>query len=257
MGISDSDHEKYKEFIFHIDTHPMICIDVANGYTNKVRHFIRKIRDTYRPVIMAGNVVTIEGVSRLAEAGADIIKIGIGPGSVCTTRKMTGTGYPQFSAVLECAEFVDKYLKNIRIVADGGITCPGDAAKAFAAGADYVMIGGEFAGHDEGGGSPCSVLGDISPIMSNNSYYTTHRKFYGMASKTAQDMYNGGVADYRASEGKEVLVPYRGPIANTLSNYLGGLRSACTYQGVRNLSDISINAKFIRVSRQLNNIFGN
>jgi GMP reductase len=186
--------------------------------------------------IMAGNVVTPEQVHELSLIGVDIVKVGIGPGSVCTTRKLTGIGYPQFSAVLECADVHS-------VCADGGITCPGDVAKAFGAGADFVMVGGLFAGHEEG----------LPPGHKDK----IEVPFYGMASKAAQDLHNGGVSDYRASEGKEVMLKYKGPVDHTVNEMLGGLRSACTYLGARNLMELSDNARFVRVNRQLNNIFGN
>lgn len=242
-----------------IATPNTVCIDVANGYTEATAEFIRNFRHSYNAKIIAGNVVTPDGVRYLANAGANVIKIGIGSGSVCTTRKLTGIGYPQFSAIVDCVDMAD--LLSVKLIADGGITCPGDVAKALAAGADYVMIGGMFAGHDEGGGMPCDSNGNV-PYISPQTGYTmnlmplNYRKFYGMASKSAQDKYNGGVAEYRASEGKEVVVPYRGPIKNTVQEILGGLRSSCAYQGVKNLSDISKNPKFIRVNNQLNNVFG-
>lgn len=253
MGANDKDFQKWlKVFNMLADagatTPQTVCIDVANGYTCQVRDFISMFKADFDVKVIAGNVVTEEGVFLLANAGADIIKIGIGPGSVCTTRKLTGIGYPQFSAIVECASAAKK--NRVQIIADGGITCPGDIAKALAAGADYVMIGGMFAGHDEGGGE------DVTHNLGSSQYIITHKKFYGMASKVAQDKHNGGVSEYRASEGKEILVPYRGPVKNTILEILGGLRSSCAYQGVKNLSDISKNPEFIKVSRQLNNVFG-
>jgi len=225
-----------------------VCVDVANAYTKSTHDFVRKLRENYTGIIIAGNVVTREGVASLANAGADIIKVGIGPGSVCTTRRLTGIGYPQFSAVIECADQAHNYEADIKIIADGGITCPGDVAKALAAGADYVMLGGVFAGHDEGGGE----VAGTSMKLGGPEF----RRFYGMASKPAQDKHNGGVAEYRASEGKEVLIPYKGPVSNTIKEYLGGLRSTCAYMGVKDLSKISINPEFIKVNRQLNQVFG-
>jgi GMP reductase len=279
MGINQPDLIKWKNFYEELTARghviPTVCVDVANGYTEATADAIRWIKSSFNTTIMAGNVVTREGVFRLAEAGANIIKIGVGPGSVCTTRKLTGTGYPQFSAVLECVQaakaWVEKFpfpithgprvMQPPKIVADGGITCPGDVAKAFAAGADYVMIGGMFAGHDEGGGTPCDALGNEKYIQGAtgtifNYAPMSHRKFYGMASKCAQDKHNGGVAEYRASEGKEVVVPYRGKVSNTVKELLGGLRSACAYQGCQHLEDISSDVQFIQVANQTNNIFG-
>lgn len=243
MGCNKADYEKFVAFDSSCNdlgiAHPIgVCIDVANGYTSHFENFVATIREEYPDyILMVGNVVTPERTERLVDAGADIVKIGIGPGSVCTTRKLTGVGYPQFSAVAECAAAAIGAGGNI--VADGGITCPGDAAKAFAAGAKYVMIGGMFAGHIEGG----------------NPADTSFVEFYGMASKAAQDQHNGGVAEYRASEGKEVKLAFRGPVSNTVRELLGGIRSACTYIGAENISEMPRRAKFVRVNRQLNNVF--
>lgn len=246
MGIGDEDIEKYRKFMEAVSSNETrapygICIDVANGYT---QNFLDKLDDitSISPYMfyMAGNVVTPEQVYALSQRGIDVIKVGIGPGSVCTTRKLTGVGFPQFSAVLDCAK------TGMGIVADGGITCPGDIAKAFGAGASYVMIGGMLAGHEEG----------LPAGYKDKTEYVSNIHFYGMASKAAQQLHNGGVANYRASEGKEVVIKYKGPVENTVQEILGGLRSACTYVGAQNLHELQENAQFIRVNRQLNNIFG-
>lgn len=175
--------------------------------------------------IIAGNVVTGEMVEELLLSGADIIKVGIGPGSVCTTRKQTGVGYPQLSAVLECADAAHGL--NGHVISDGGCTCPGDVAKAFGAGADFVMLGGMLAGHDESGGDVIEVNGQM------------FKKFYGMSSAEAMTKHAGGVAEYRASEGKSVTVPYRGSAAGTCRDILGGVRSTCTYVGAGALKELS------------------
>lgn len=244
MGIGDGDYNKFAEFISRLDNldinPPTICIDVANGYSHYMEEFVARIRDLFPDlVLIVGNVVTPDRVEKLIECGADIIKVGIGPGSVCTTRLITGVGYPQFSAVLECAAAAES--AGGSIIADGGITCPGDAVKAFAAGARYVMVGGLFAGHKEGL-SDTTITGEPVP-------------FYGMASKEAQEKHNGGVADYRASEGKFVIVPYRGSVEDTVRTLLGGIRSACTYIGSESLIDLHRRTKFVRVNRQVNNIY--
>jgi len=212
-----------------------VCIDVANGYTQAFVNFVRHFRDRYPYVVlMAGNVVTPEMTEELIIGGVDIVKVGIGPGSVCTTRKKTGVGYPQLSAVIECADAAHGLRGHI--IADGGCSVPGDVVKAFAAGADFVMLGGMLAGHKEGG---ASALGG--------------NKFYGMSSDTAMDLHNGGVANYRASEGKTVEIPYRGEVSRTLQDILGGLRSACTYVGASELKELSKRTTFVRVTQQLNN----
>jgi len=236
LGISDKDLNKFDNVYRIVGNKQMrVCIDVANGYTQSFVDFIQKFRDRYPYVLlMAGNVVTPEMTEELILAGVDIVKVGIGPGSVCTTRKMTGIGFPQLSAVIECADAAHG-LKG-HIIADGGCSVPGDVVKAFAAGADFVMLGGMLAGHKEGGASP---FGD--------------NKFYGMSSETAMDIHNGGVANYRASEGKTVEIPYRGEVSRTLKDILGGLRSACTYVGASELKELSKRTTFVRVTQQLNN----
>lgn len=236
MGISDTDLFKFNNVYKIVGNQSMrVCIDVANGYTQSFVDFILRFREKYPYVVlMAGNVVTPEMTEELILAGVDIVKVGIGPGSVCTTRKMTGIGYPQLSAIIECADAAHG-LKG-HIIADGGCTVPGDIVKAFAAGADFVMLGGMLAGHKEGG---ASALGG--------------NKFYGMSSNTAMDLHNGGVANYRASEGKTVEIPYRGEVSRTLQDILGGLRSACTYVGASELKELSKRTTFVRVNQQLNN----
>ena len=228
-----------------LQRHPplkFICIDVANGYSENFVEFVKRIRSSHpNKVIIAGNVVTGEMVEELLLAGADIIKVGIGPGSVCTTRAKTGVGYPQLSAIIECADAAHGL--SGQIVSDGGCTCPGDVAKAFGAGADFVMLGGMLAGHTEGGGDILEKDGKTEVL------------FYGMSSETAMEKYSGGVADYRASEGKTIVLPYRGPVENTVKDILGGLRSACTYVGARKLKELTKRTTFVRVMEQHNPLY--
>ena len=215
---------------------------MANGYSEHFVNFVKRTRQRYPDkVIIAGNVVTGEMVEELLLAGADIIKVGIGPGSVCTTRVKTGVGYPQLSAIIECADAAHGL--GGQIISDGGCAVPGDVAKAFGAGADFVMLGGMLAGHDESGGESIEHNG------------VPYRKFYGMSSVTAMDKYAGGVAEYRASEGKTVEVPYRGAVNNTLQDILGGLRSACTYVGASRLKELTKRTTFIRVAEQENRVY--
>jgi GMP reductase len=244
MGITKADEEKFRRVMDAAgDAVEYVCIDVANGYHENFVTFVTRIRTLYpRIVIMAGNVVTGEMTEELILSGADIVKVGIGPGSVCTTRKLTGVGYPQLSAVIECADAAHG-LSGL-ICADGGCTTPGDVAKAFGGGADFVMLGGMFAGHDESGGEL---------VERGGAHF---KRFYGMSSKAAMDRYAGGVANYRAAEGKEVLVPYRGPVAGTAQEILGGVRSACTYVGARRLKELSKRTTFVRVTQQVNEVFG-
>jgi len=241
-GILGKDMEKLGEILAAIPEVKMICIDVANGYSEAFVQCIRDVRKRHPSItIMAGNVVTKEMTEELIFSGADIIKVGIGPGSVCTTRKQTGVGYPQLSAVLECADAAHGL--GGRIISDGGCTCPGDVAKACGAGADFVMLGGMLAGHEE-------CAGQV--IEENGAYF---KVFYGMSSDTAMKKHAGGVAEYRSSEGKTVKVPYRGPIDETIRDILGGMRSACTYVGAAELRELSKRTTFIRVTQQLNNVF--
>lgn len=241
VGTSEKEFEALKKTFAIVDA-KFICLDVANGYTQHFVNFLRQLREQFpEKVIMAGNVVTGEMTEELLISGADIVKIGIGPGSVCTTRLKTGVGYPQLSAVIECADAAHG-LKGL-VCADGGCTGPGDVAKAFAAGADFVMLGGMLAGHDE-------CAGEI--IEKNGKQF---KAFYGMSSESAMKKYYGSVADYRASEGKLVHVPYKGAVEETVLDILGGLRSACTYVGAPALKELSKRTTFVRVSEQLNEIY--
>lgn len=220
----------------------MICIDVANGYREVFLNFVKRVRGAFpEKIIIAGNVATREMTEALILAGADIVKVGIGPGSVCTTRKVAGVGYPQLSAISECADAAHGL--NGHVMSDGGCSSPGDVAKAFAAGADFVMLGGMLAGHDESGGE---LIED-----SRGSY----KSFYGMSSAKAMETHYGEIANHRAPEGKEVMVPYRGPLEVTVQSILGGLRSACSYAGARRIKDLPKCTTFIRVSMTTNEVF--
>jgi GMP reductase len=241
-GTSKHDSEKLVS-IFSFNPHlKFICIDVANGYSEHFVEFVKQTRDQYPDkVIIAGNVVTGEMVEELLLSGADIVKVGIGPGSVCTTRVKTGVGYPQLSAIIECADAAHGL--GGQIISDGGCTIPGDVAKAFGAGADFVMLGGMLAGHDESGGE--LIERDGKP----------YKKFYGMSSQTAMEKHVGGVAEYRASEGKTVEVPYKGDVETTVQDILGGLRSTCTYVGAQRLKELTKRTTFIRVAEQENKVY--
>lgn len=243
-GTTERDLETLKTVLERHRQLYFICIDVANGYSQHFVTFVRKIRDRFpRHVIIAGNVVTGEMVEELLLSGADLVKVGIGPGSVCTTRVKTGVGYPQLSAIIECADAAHGL--GGHIISDGGCTVPGDIAKAFGGGADFVMLGGMLAGHDESGGEKTERDGK------------SYKVFYGMSSDTAMRKHAGGIAEYRACEGKTVEVPYRGPVGNTVQDILGGLRSACTYVGAQKLKELSKRTTFIRVQEQHNPVFTN
>jgi len=243
-GIKDSDIHKLHEFIDKTGEIPNLCIDVANGYTDDFVNCCKNIRQELGndTIIMAGNVCTPEMVQEIIlHGGVDIVKVGIGPGSACTTRLKTGVGYPQLSAIIECAHAAHG-LRNGDgrlglICADGGCRTPADVAKAFAAGADFVMLGGMFAGTDE----------SVGEWVTNKSGDKCLR-FYGMSSHDAQYKY-GGIKNYTASEGRSIDIPYKGPVESILKDILGGLRSSCAYIGATKLKDMSKCAEFIKVNR--------
>ena len=201
-----------------------ICLDVANGYTELFLDLVKRVRDKFDNPLIAGNVVTGEMTEALILAGADIVKIGIGPGSVCTTRTVTGVGYPQLSAIIECADAAHGLRGHV--ISDGGCSTPGDVSKAFGAGADFVMLGGMLAGHKESGGKVIERDGK------------KYKEFYGMSSDTAMERYYGDIKEYRASEGESISLEYRGPIDKTVQQILGGVRSAATYIGAKDLKNI-------------------
>lgn len=241
-GATDGDFSKLERIVTAHPNLQFICLDVANGYTEAFVEYVSRVRSAFPDkTIVAGNVVTGEMVEELLLSGADIVKVGIGPGSVCTTRVKAGVGYPQLSAVIECADAAHGL--GGRIISDGGCCCPGDVAKAFGGGADFVMLGGMFAGHDESGGELIERDGQ------------QYKQFYGMSSMTAMTLHSGGVADYRASEGKTVLVPHQGPIADTVRDILGGVRSACTYVGAAALKEMTKRTTFIMVEEQENRTY--
>jgi len=242
-GTGKNDFKKLADIIASNPQLKFICIDVANGYSEHFVEFLRQARKQFPDkVIIAGNVVTGEMVEELLLEGADIVKVGIGPGSVCTTRVKTGVGYPQLSAIIECADAAHGL--GGHIISDGGCATPGDVAKAFGAGSDFVMLGGMLAGHTESGGKLIEVNGE------------KFKQFYGMSSETAMKKHVGGVAEYRASEGKTVQVPFKGDVIDTLHDILGGIRSTCTYVGASKLKELTKRTTFIRVTEQENTVFG-
>lgn len=241
-GISDNDYVKLKSILSNINC-KWICIDVANGYMNKLVEFCKKVRDLYpEKIIVAGNVVTREMVEELIlNGGVNVVKIGLGSGSGCLTRMKTGVGMPQLSAIIECADAAHGV--GGHIISDGGITCPGDMAKAFGAGADFVMMGGMFAGHDENPGELIEENGE------------KYKLFYGMSSKHAMEKHYGRMNNYRSSEGRCIKVKYKGPINETVEDYLGGLRSTCSYINAYNIKNMPKCTTFVQVSQQLNTIY--
>ena len=250
-GISDMEYEKLTELC---DFMPVkwICIDIANGYIPNFLEFCKKVRKAFPDkIIVAGNVATSEMVNTLClEGDVDIVKCGIGPGSACTTRLKTGVGMPQLSCIMDCgdaAHGVGKY-----IIGDGGITSPGDLSKAFCGGADFVMMGGVFAGHDE---NPGELIEKVIPGYGSPNKIQKFKMFYGMSSTHAMMKFYGKKNDYRSSEGKVVEIPYKGALKDTVEDYLGGVRSTCTYIGSVCLKHMPKCTTFVLVGQQLNNIF--
>ncbi len=242
-GTSIDSYNRLNKILKRFPKFEFICIDVANGYSENFSHFVSNVRKKYpKKTIIAGNVVTADMTQELILSGADIVKVGIGPGSVCTTRIQTGVGYPQLSAVMECADAAHGL--GAHIIADGGCTCPGDVAKGFGAGADFVMLGGMLAGHKEGGGEI---------IDKDNKKYI---EFYGSSSEEANDKHYGGLANYRSSEGKKVVLPLKNSLEKTIRDILGGIRSSCTYVGAPSLKQLSKCTTFVRVNSQYNDTFG-
>src|SRR6056300_405221 len=259
MGITDDDAAMFRAVYTGSPCIKYVCIDVANGYSERFLNYVAKVREEYpRIVIIAGNVVTADQTQELLLRGADIVKVGIGPGSVCTTRIKTGVGYPQLSAVTECADAAHGL--DGHVIADGGCTCPGDVAKAFAAGADFVMLGSMLAGTDQGGGEILTKRYQSNELDADDKPVITEKRFvqfYGMSSKTANEKHFGGLKEYRSSEGRTVLVPYKGAVARTIQDILGGVRSTCTYAGAIKLKHLSKCTTFIRTNQQFNRTYEN
>jgi len=233
-----ADYKNMQDVLSSFPDVKMITIDVANAYHQNFVDFIKQVRDEYpEKVIVAGNVVTPEMVEELIINGADMVKIGIGPGSVCTTRTMTGIGVPQFSAIVECADAANGV--DGHIMADGGCVWPGDIAKAFGGGAHAVMIGGMLAGHDE----------SEQPVEDGKI------EFYGMSSDRAREKHGKRKDGYRGNEGRWISLPYRGAVEPTVEDILGGVRSAATYIGARRLKDMPKCATFVRVENNINKVY--
>ena len=232
------DYAVMKEVLKRYPDIPFICVDVANGYHENYGDFIERLRYEYQDkTIIAGNVITAEMTEELILRGADIVKCGIGPGSVCTTRLMTGVGVPQLSGIIECADAANGV--GGHIIADGGCVYPGDVAKAFGAGAHFVMLGGMLAGHDESEGE--IIDGKV--------------QFYGMSSNAAMSKHGSRKDGYRGAEGKVVQLPHKGPVKDTITEVLGGVRSACTYIGAKRLKDMGKCTTFVRVNNVVNRVF--
>jgi GMP reductase len=246
LGTTKEDKEKFAQVKAQVPL-TKISIDVANGYTETFLDAVARTREDNREaVIMAGTIVTGEMAEALILAGADLVRVGIGSGSVCTTRDLTGVGYPQLSAVIECADAAHG-LKG-HVCSDGGCAVPGDIAKAYGGGADFVMLGGMLAGHDE-----CE--GEVRYEQRGGERVPVAMRFYGMSSETAMNKYHGGVAEYRAPEGRTVEVPYRGGVKETMQGVTGGLRSMMTYIGAKTLKEVPKRTTFVLVGAQRNTVF--
>ena len=262
IGTSQSDFDKLVDVHTAVGNNlKYVCMDIANGYSEHFVQQIRAVRDIFPDlVIIAGNVVTANQTRELILNGVDIVKLGIGPGSVCTTRIQTGVGYPQLSAVIECAEAAHGL--GGHVIADGGCSSPGDVAKAFAAGADFVMLGGMLAGHNEGGGKVITKYYETNEVTKTDDgfYENVYEEkqfvqFYGMSSESANDKHFGGLKEYRSSEGRTVLTKYKGCVNITIQDILGGIRSTCTYVGAAKLKDLSSRVTFIRCNDTHNRVF--
>lgn len=237
-GIGEDDVKKLEEIMEVVDT-KWICVDIANGYLEKLRTVCKYLSTKYKDkILVAGNVATPDIIEPLKDSGVDVIKVGIGGGSACTTRIKTGIGVPQFTAVSLCVAEARKL--DVKIISDGGITCPGDVSKAFVAGAHFVMIGGEFAGHDQ-------TTGEI--VEKDGKKF---KEFYGMSSRKAIVKHTGVMDEYRSSEGRELLIPYKGDLNDTVLDYLGGIRSTCTYIDAAKLENMHQDGRFMHVSNQFN-----
>tara|TARA_E500000331_G_scaffold358526_1_gene426224 strand:+ start:525 stop:1658 length:1134 start_codon:yes stop_codon:yes gene_type:complete len=262
IGITEKDINKFRSVYEMTDGKlKYVCIDVANGYTERFVDFVKEFRNNYpRIVIIAGNVVTADQTQELILNGADIVKVGIGPGSVCTTRIKTGVGYPQLSAVIECADAAHGL--GGHIIADGGCTTSGDVVKAFAGGADFVMLGGMLAGHMQGGGEVITKYYQTNELIYEEVVAQCQKieekkfvQFYGMSSDAANKKHFGGLKNYRSSEGREVLIPYRGNVGPTIQDILGGIRSACTYVGASELKQLSKCTTFVMCHDTHNRVY--
>jgi|694.fasta_scaffold15474_15 GMP reductase len=274
-GINKVDLDKLNQVCFGLQNlgfkPPNFCIDVANGYSEKFVKAVHHIRNQYpESIIMSGNVVTPEMVEELLlHGGADIVKVGIGSGSVCTTRLKTGVGYPQLSAIMECADAAHGL--GGHVCSDGGCKIVGDICKAFGANSDFVMLGSMLAGTDCCEGEweyeyRCAIIDNNRKVVqewwqaNDPGYHPPEKrkkslKFYGMSSKEAMNKHNGGVADYRTSEGRCVTIPYKGSTEDIIKDILGGLRSACTYIGAESIKDFGKKTTFILVNNTHNRIY--
>ena len=254
-GLRGDDFSKLKQ-IMKTGLCKNIRLDAPNGYIQGFIQHLNRIRHTFPDaIIMAGNVVTPEKTAEIIQNGADVAVVGIGGGSQCSTRAMTGVGRPQFSTVLDNVDAA--HTAKGMLCSDGGITQPADYVKAIAAGSDFVMIGGYFAGCSEAGGQLIRRVIETSEITDEKTgqkrrYIEERKLFYGMSSEYAQNKHYNGMHQYRASEGIVSLVPYVGPVAKKIQELEGGLRSAMTYTNSKTIDQLQNNAEFYKVRHQIN-----
>ena len=246
LGTRDKDVEQLKVMIKEklLDNFDFVCIDVPNGYMQVFTDFVAKVRKLCpEHIIIAGNVVSREMTEDIILSGADIVKVGIGPGSACTTRRMTGVGMPQLSAVIECADAAHGIANDQgvgHIIADGGLVFPGDASKAFCGGADFIMSGQFFSGFEESAGDTIEHEG------------RKYKEYIGSSSNKAMEKYYGKKESHRASEGRDTLIPHKGSVHDFIQDLFGSIRSSGTYIGARSLKEFNRRATFVRVNEQLN-----
>lgn len=248
IGYKKSDLNYLLEFKNKTSMQPNICIDVPNGHMDVFCKYCKRVRDNFpESIILAGNVTNTSSTQELLiYGGVDIIKVGIGGGSACTTRFITGCGLPQLSCCLEnaySAHGLSNGSKKLGLIcSDGGHRTPGDVCKALCAGADFVMLGGYFAGADT-----C----DGEWEYENN--IKTKFSYYGMSTHHSQEIYEENIKEYRASEGTKITVPYKGSIKNIIQELLGGIRSCCCYIGAKFIKDMSKCSQFCKTNKIHNN----
>lgn len=261
IGTSERDNI-YLKSVMNLIPFKFICIDVANGYHNSFQQYCKKIRIEYpNAIIVAGNVCTPNATERLIQCGVDIVKVGVGSGSVCTTRVKTGVGVPQVSAVITCSTIAHRMGKYI--ISDGGHVVSGDISKSFCAGADFVMLGGMLAGHDESDGTLCNVDSNVNVNINSNinniQDYTnttsTKKQFYGESSFHAMKEHGIKHHNYRTEEGKVVVMECKGPLQRTITDILGGIRSTCAYIGAKNIEEMQCRSDLIHVFEQENRVY--
>lgn len=243
VGVKEEDYELLGLLTEEHETRPdVILIDIAHGHSKRVIEMVKYIVENYSIDVIAGNVATKEAAMQLCDAGVNAIRVGIGGSMVCTTRTITGSGMPTLQSIIDCYEVTKKY--NVPIIADGGFKNSGDIVKALAFGAESVSLGSLLAATSDSPGEiirerVASYIGSVPQPMITT---VEKKKFYGMASKDAQNMHNNGLKEGTAPEGRTILLPYQGETIDVLNELLGGIRSGLTYSGARNIQELRENA---------------